>query len=511
MSLRLFLRLLQPARAALFVGLYTGFTLLVSRVFFRLAWPREALFVTGAVTLPLLLGVALTSSLHATLHRPFALLLPGLLERLRRAAALAYVALTLTVTLLVCLAEPRAPAPAVFGLVLALLTLGCAHRHQGFPRLGPLGLLTGFFAVATAWLVFHLGFAHRLLPAMQAAPWAFLLAGATSAAATFSFGFARRTLRDRATTPYFSSAVTWGAVLDRSAFRRQLAELSRFNTSRGLGRQRTGRPWSLAAVGPRRRDWLRVLDHQRAVSPVRLHVILGITMTVVILFLTGSFGALGVIDRIHPFHWTDFFAILAGLTAPAATHREFVDMMVNSVIVISIYIPYVQSSVVARPVITYPIGRTRLAGVVFAHACRQLVASLLVPTAAFWTCSLLGQVALGRFSPGLGAPAIAVIDLSLLPILPLLGWTQFLGRPSTRKGAVNVSLPAFLVGLGAAMLVATTRHVGAAFVLSWSGAVAICLATTAALLLMHRSIRRHYRSCDLTAEGAFAMPFGAGR
>jgi hypothetical protein len=506
MNLRVYFRLLQPARTMPFVAFFTAATLLFGHVFFKLVWPRETLFVTCAVTLPLLVGAALTGMLHAVLHRPYALLLPDLLGKVRRAAALTYLALAALATLACGLIEPAAPAPAAFGLALGLLTLSCANRRLGFPRLKFLGLLPGSLTVMLAWLFFHLKFAHDLLPAMQTAPWAFLVGGAGLAATTFALGFSRRTLRERATTPYFATAYTWASVVDKSTLRRQLREQTQFNASRGLGQKPANRNWPLRTVGPRLRDWLRVLDHQRAVSPARMRVMIFAVMLAMIAGMIGGFATLGDFTGNHPFGSAVFLATLADLTAPIPTGTsDFSGSILIAVLVFSLSPP--MSTSFSRPLLAYPLARRRLAEVVCAHTCRQFFSELLLPLLAFWVASLLGQFASGKIHPGLGLPAIAVIVLVYAPFQPLLALNYFVRGSPGKNFAISGG--AFFLGIGTVALVLLARMHWSAAILSPVGIAASLLATAAALALLRHRIQRHYRTCDLTDEAARGTSFGA--
>ncbi|HLP24905.1 MAG TPA: hypothetical protein VK477_04460, partial [Acidobacteriota bacterium] len=477
-------------------------------VFFHLAWPREALFVTCAVTLPLLAGAALTGLLHAVLHRPHALLIPDLLPKLRRAAAFAYVALAAVVTLACKLAEPAAPAVGVFGLALGLLTLSCANRRLGFPRLKWLGLLSGSITVAVAWLVFHLRFAHDLLPALQAAPWAFLASGVALASMTFSLGFSRRTLRQRATTPYFASAYTWDVFLNRATFSRQVQELNRFNVSRGIDSQPgSSRHWPLRTVGPRVRDWLRVLDHQRAISPARLRAVMFVFMVGQILGLMAMFRAFGMFTDDKTALATPLSALLATLTAPAISGQDGFSSIMLVAVVIPPLIGVMMGNSVSRPLLSYPLGRDRLAEVVFAHAGRQLVGELISPCLALWLASFVGQVITGGYHAGFGLPVIAVIVLAYLPFLPLLALGGFGGGPRPAQFAIRGTT--FFVGMAAAVWVVIARAKCVDTLLSPAGIALSLLATLGTLALLRWRIQRHYRTCDLTHEAAWATPFGA--
>jgi len=506
MKPRIYLRLLQPARTARFALGYTTSAFLIGHAIFKFDW-HESLFVTGTVTLPLLFGAALTGLLHAVLHRPFAVLLPDLPRKLRRAAAVSYLALATLVTVAIALIEPTAPAPAVFGLALGLLTLSCANRRQGFPRIMILGVLSGSLALIFALLVFHLRFAHGLLPALQAAPWAFFIGGSATAAALFSFGFARRTLRERATTPYFATAYTRASGIDIPAFRRQIQEETRFNFDRGIRKSRPGRDWPLSFVGPHRRDWLRVIDHQRAISPARFHIGMFSVLVIVIIIEVGMFGTLGLLHQPRSFHVADFLAVLASMTAPASAGISELSNLLIIAVFLPVSMPMLLGTTFSRPLLSYPLARVRLAKVVFAHTCRDLLVGLLVPSLAFWASSLAGQVANGNLHPGLGLPAMAVIVLVFVPFLPLLALQNYPGRTPARKLASRLGLFfSFAVFLG---LVTVVRLKWSHFILSPGGVFVSLLTTIAGLNLLRSRIRRHYGTCDLIDEAARTPPFGA--
>ena len=507
MNLRVYLRLLQPLRTMPFVVFYAAVALLFIYGALiglpdshRLGWPSETLFIIGAITLPLLLGVALTASVHAVLHRPFALLLPDVSRKMRRAAAFSYLGLALVITQACHWVEPRAPEPALFGLTLGLLTLACANRRRGFPRFVRPETLPGTFAVVAAWLVFHLKFASALLPAMQSTPAVFFAGGCTLSAATFGFGFSRRILRERATTPYFALYTTWSSP---STFRRYLQERMQFNASRPDRVRRTGRDWPLAAVGPRLRDWLRVLDQQLGVAPVRKQVTLFFKTVVNIGVYIAAFGTLGLFNQAQPFHLNDFFTTLGGLTAPDPNNFF---ILIIAVTIPSSLIPMLLGQGISRPHLAYPLARTRLADLIFSHLSRDLFVGLLVPTLATWTTSLIGQAASQHFYPGLGLPAVAAILLAFSPFLPFVAMNNFPSQRAARKFASRFGLFCFIsVFLGVTTIGLT--H-GRALILSPAGISVSLLVTAAGLQLLRRRIRRYYATCDLTDGATWAPPFG---
>jgi hypothetical protein len=506
MNLRVYFRLLQPLRTVLFVLFYAAVALIVIYAFFRLGWPTETLFISGAITVPLLLGVALTSSVHAVLHRPFALLLPDVLRKMRRAAAFSYIGLALVVTLACHWIEPRAPEPALFGLALGLLTLACANRRRGFPRFGFPGTIPGTFAVAAAWLVFHLKYASTLLPSMQSTPAVFFAGGCTLTAATFGFGFSRRILRERATTPYFALNTTWASLCNQSAFRRYSKEQIQFNASRGIIAPCTGRDWPLATVGPRLRDWLRVIDQQLGVSPVRKQFTLFASMVTMIPVQIAAFGALGLFNQPQPFHLSDFFAALGGLTAPNPNGPDNFFILIIAVTIFPTATPMLHGQLISRPRLAYPLARTRLADLIFLHLSRDLLVGLLVPALAVWTSSLIGQVVSRHFHPGLGLPAVAAILLAFSPFLPFVAMNNFSHQSAAGKFASRLGLFFFVCLFFGVTLIGVTH--GRALILSPAGISVSLLVTAAGLERLRRRIRRYYATCDLTDGATWAPPFG---
>ncbi len=499
MNPRVFLRLLQLPRTIPFVAFWTAVALLFNRVYFGLAWPREALFVTAAVTLPLLLGITFASCLHAALHRPFALLLPSAGKKFRRAAALGYLVLAAALTFLDRALAPAAPMPALFGLALALLSLACGHRRQGFYRLGAFGGIAGLLLVASAWLVFHLRFASALQPALEASPAWFCLGGLAVASIAFSRGFSRAALRLRAATPYFAVAVTW-AAFDRDVMRRQLEELSQFNVRRGRGARHLRRDWTLGRVSPRLRDWLRVLDHQQAMPPRRM-LWIGFVVTVVALVTgVGAVSVLAFHGRAQPGGL--FLGTLANLTA-APDQLTALARSSFAFLAVAVYAPMFGFNP-SRPRLPYPISRTRLAEIVFAHLSVNLVGGLAVRLLAFGLCSFCAQVLVERFNPAGGLAAVVVLGLALLPFLPLSVLASFAAEGTPRNFPVN--LRSIGVYLGAVIVLPVARLTASGFLLSPAGAVTCALLTAAGFLWLRQRIRRHYLNCDLNVEAAWASP-----
>jgi hypothetical protein len=315
---------------------------------------------------------------------------------------------------------------------------------------------------------------------------------------TLSLGFSRRTLRQRATTPYFASAYTWSALVDQSALRRQLQEQTQFNASRGLGRQRTGRDWPFRAVGPRLRDWLRVLDHQQAVSMPKMRALSAAAMA----FSLGvAFAMLGAFEFRHGPYVTGLMTALAQLTGDA---DQMGSLARTGVIVVAISLCGASLGMGAsRPTLAYPLSRRRLADLVFLQLCRHLTVNLAVQLLAFWFCSLVGQTATQHFNPLLGLPVLLLYWLTLAPFLVLTTLAAFTARKS------HAFALQWVVCVGAAVVLQFARLDRHVFVLSPTGLTFSLLATAGTLALLRQRIRRHYAACDLTAETAFVSPFGA--
>ena len=508
MNWRVDLRLLRPARVPILAGI-TLITVLLVLAACGLAWAHAALFIACIVHLPLLLGAGIATPLHATMHRPFFALLPGGLRRMRRMAVASYTLLAVLGTLAACGIEAAAPAPAVFGLAIGLLTLACANRRQGGLPDGQRSLLNVMAGPVTGagtslGLLFATSVAPRLLAAMQAAPVLFLVAGTGSAATTIALGFSRRMQRERAMTPYFATtAITWTTPIFLWKPQEQLGPEARHGTcGPGPGRESRG-----DAVGPRLRDWLRVLDYQRPTSFGRIQIRALFTMVFFVSGCTVACGALGILSPHRPGHPAGILTTLANLTADTlARSDEFFPTLTMIGVIVIMFIIVLIPLGFSRPLLAYPLARARLAQVVFAHTGRHMLASLLVSIAAFWTCSLIGQLATGRPNPLLGLPAVARLGLTLAPLLPLLALKAYADRSAALNLAARV--PGYVVSLGVALAVTATLHEWRDCLLAPAGILTSAVVTTIAAGLLRRRIARHYRSCDLTQETPFPLPAG---
>jgi hypothetical protein len=134
-----------------------------------------------------------------------------------------------------------------------------------------------------------------------------------------------------------------------------------------------------------------------------------------------------------------------------------------------------------------------LARVAFGLTLAQLFVAWVVPGAAIFFLSLIGQIASGLFGPGFGLRSIVEVDLALAVCLPLLACAD-----SFRFFAVRLLL-GVPIGFGT-LAVATTHSLWNRYVLTIPGCLLTALVIATSLGLLWLRLRHRYRTCDLIAD-----------
>ena len=112
------LRFLRPLRSLLLIAIFTGQAAFLAKIFLRLDSAAVQLSAC-LVDLSILVGLFIAGAAHEPLHRPFALLLPGLRLRQLRFAALAIGVAALAATGIAHWAVPTLSPAAALGLIQA--------------------------------------------------------------------------------------------------------------------------------------------------------------------------------------------------------------------------------------------------------------------------------------------------------------------------------------------------------------------------------------------------------
>jgi len=517
MTLRTYIRLLHPIPAILWTALYTNGAAGFGVLFFGLTAP-EARLLSLVVALPLLVGWALAAAAHTPMHRPFFPLLPDGTRHLQRASLWAGLVCAIGITGAVAWLRPDAPSLAVFGLAAALQALPFLNRRHLLTKIRGIKItlnlaglqysLMGFIV----WCLVMWSCGHRLLPAMQAAPWLFFLGGLGAAYALLRVGFSPDAAHERSETPFTSNNALWGILLNGKVMARSRDEVSRYLVRQGPDAVRLqsaqGRDWPITSVGPRTWDWLQVLWHgtfgvMRRGSFLRAQQLLFIVIFGYALLIPAVLGWLfrPIIEH-RPFGLSGFFESLSVISAmeihhglpPSEAAGRFIGILLGVVFAFCI------SLISIRPQQAYPVSRQRLGRVAFTHSLIQFTFALLIPTTALALASLIGQLGTGHYRTGFGLPVQAQIDFLIMPAM-LLG--MLAGRfihPLARWGTILAAGTA-LVSLP------LTHSFWPDALLGLSGVAVILCASATILWLLWIQTHRYYRACDLVAEAALAKPF----
>mgnify|MGYP001544464727 CR=1 FL=1 len=499
MKLPTYFYFLRPLRSLFFAANATWVGWFLMIYLFDFGNDTARLFAL-AVSLPQLLGFLIAGAVHEPMHRPFALLLPDLRQRQRLVATVSIIVSSLIVTICVAWAVPGVSTMAAFGLAGVLVALPCMAGNNHQIRWPLAAYLIG--------LLLSPVIAPCLTLSMNTAPWSFLFGGVLLASFSLSRGFSRTSLRSRTSTFFVSdqsTIFTWG---------RSQREIARYLAERNEHKKRSkqrdlpsSREWTIRSVGPKSRDWLRVLDQQLGVSPVRKQVILFVSIVTMTGVQIAAFGVLGLFNQPQPFHFNDFFSALASLTAPAPIGHDAFYSLLIVIVTFPTLIPTLHGQVISRPRLAYPLARARLADLIFLHLNRDLLIGLLVPALAIWTTSLIGQMVNQHFHPGLGLPAVAAIMLAFSPFLPFVAMNSFPCERASGKFASRLGLFCFISLFLIVTGIGFTQ--GRTLILSPAGIFVSLLVTAAGLQRLRRRIRRHYATCDLPDGATLATTFSA--
>jgi hypothetical protein len=518
MTFRTYLRLFQPIPALLMTAVMANGAAVFGHFLFG-ASHAEGYLLALLIALPLLLGMDLAAAGHTALHRPFSLLLPDVLAHVQRATLWAALACNLAITLLVVWFFPAVPTAAVFGLVAPLLIFPCLNRRRLIARPGLFNLSVNFgglqlpLLLVVGWFVFMKLTAHRLVPAMQAAPWLFFVGGLATGAWLLRRAFTRESLLERAETPFISPNVAWIVLFNRKVMTRQQEEVRQHVVRFGAGgaqqqlAARLGRDWTVRTVGPRTRDWLRVHWHAtygvfRNGSFLRAQGLIFLTL-LVSTFIVPLLGFFFVLLENRSFRLADYLASLAAIAsfdigrsssaAQAGTAFMGVLLAVTFMFVLTL-------AGQLRPHLPYPVSRERLAQAGFALALLQLGASLLVPTTALGIATVIGQMFSGQPAAEFGVLPLLRFDFVSVPLLLLAAAAGRLAHMAVRIATLAV-LGTLACGL------AVSGSMWGQWIDSPPGFAALIFLSLGSALLLRWQIRRHFRTCDLLAEAAEARPF----
>ncbi len=474
------LRFLRPLRSIVLIAIFTSQAAMLVKIILRLDSGTVQLSAY-LVALPILVGFFIAGAAHEPLHRPFALLLPGLRLRQLRFAALAIGVAALAATGIAHWAVPALSPATTLGLILALMALPQLNRHsQGGYASAP---AVGFFACLLLNLAFALGFANALnrLPALC------LLAGLGFAAFSLRLGYSHESCRRRAQTPFASFPTLFFSQIFRPAVSdRWQAEIKDHRLSTAPRVEALGHPLPSRPTGFTTRDWLGVLrrlqiGRWRSESYFTTLGLIAYTALVCFAF----FPAVGLASGQPDY--------LTALVHVSDTRSVIVMQWMTTV---GLFLNF------TLPNPLFPISRTRMGDLVFIHFVSVWLFALLWPIALIFMPSLIGQLVSGHSLPGFGLYPLVVGALTLAPLLPLAisANTNPARRPIIKFGIIMVTI---VVSLYISSL---SRHYRPEPI----GGSILLILIAASLAWMRRHILRHCQNCDLVTGSVDDPPLQRG-
>jgi hypothetical protein len=466
------LRFLRPLRSALLVALYASMAYGFSKTFLRLD-PAAAQLSAYLVALPLLTGVVIAGAALEPLHRPFALLLPGLRRRQLRFASIATALAALAITSISIWTTPAVSPVASLGLVAALLALPQLESHRYRSNLTELG------TELTTGILLCLAFGHGLARALNTGPWLCLFGGLAFACFALHRGYARSAARlrshvhfvayqSRALVHFFNPAV--------SARWQTEFKASRQNPS--VPAPPPARRRSIQPLGSSSTAWLPVL-RELAFGAWRTAGSNWLAWTIGVALLAGFalFPSIGL-TRGQP----DYFTALAHIIDPRVSiNVQFMGAMAFWLSV-------------TLPTFPLPISRARLGRAVFLHFVTCWLFALLMPVAVLLLPSMVGQWVSGQTLPAFGVRPVFVTTLTLAPLLPLVLDANLNGVRRHMTMFLSISLTVILSHF-------VEKRI-ALYQLEPVGGLIFAALIAGSLIWMRQRILRHYATCDLLSGAA---------
>ena len=466
-------RFLRPLRSLLFVPPIAVMAYGFSKTYLHLD-PAAAQLSAYLVTLPLVTGVIIAGATLEPLHRPFALLLPGLRQRQLRFASIAtaLTALAITAIAITIWKTPLVSPVASLGLAASLLALPHLESHRYRSNLTELG------TELTTGILLCIAFGHGLAQALNTIPWLSLFGGLAFAAFALHRGYARSALRirsqvhfvafqSRPLVHFFSPAVAERWRIERSA-----AQAARTST-----RNSSTQHWPQRSLDSGTREWLQTLWLLQLCllrNTTIFRILTAAALITLVLFaLYPAFG----LARGQPDYWTALAAVPSRSTA-------FIQFLAT----ISLALGF------SAPTPTFPISRARLSRISFWRAITVWLWALLLPASALAIPALIGQLASGHLLPDYGLTALVIRTLVLAALLPLTlaAILESSHHHFVRLGATFVAL----IGSILVELLTPTHHLGL------PRAFLLLLLTALSIARLRQRVFRHYATCDLVSGAA---------
>jgi hypothetical protein len=437
---------------------------------------KDGDFVAMSTALPLILGFMIAGTVHEPLHRPFALLIPGLRRWQIKCALTSVLVASIGVTLVTLWAYPTASPWALIGITLGLLSIPCLARYQHFP------FAEAWLAFLT-WLLATRLIGERLNEIMNTYPVLVLVCGVSVCIFSVFRGLSQETCRIRAHTP-FLSITTQLFILP---FRRNVAarwrtEFNHYNVQRKQKKTVLGRDWTVSQVGPQPLDWIRVLWH--ANTGLRKQ---------------GSFPRLQIRIAVGVVSGITAFILVQAIFSPAKPWPS--EMFQAAFPIAQPMFAMIYSLMVMTPQLAYPISRSRLAKVVFWQASIQWLIALIVPVIAFGSGLIIVQSGFGISTPGMSLRSLLGTAMILAPLLPLLTVAGTFKRPVWRIcQAVTVILSILILSFAASFWLS--------YVISVPGVVICLMATGVSQWFLWRRLHQNYANSDLLYQSGSSLDFG---
>ncbi len=484
-----YLRFLRPLRSLFVISIVT----FSSRGLFEVLWHYDSAHATVLALIFFLsfpLGDVIAGTVHEPMHRPFILLLPGGLRQLRRATVVAIIVAALAVTCVVSLTDAGIPRFAIFGLVIGLIALPCINRHRGMRS------RERYVSALCRGTILGIAACGTLPSALSAAPWAFLVGGSAIATASVAWGFSRRHLRERSTTPFVSLQTLVCSYAFQSAMSAgRSEELSGKNVFHSSA-------WKIRAVGSSTFAWMQVVWHALSGSS-KSNSLLKIPLFFFGLSVLGGAGLAAVVSSLNFFTnhpgATDYWEILAcfavsktdaqAMGLPYHLPGDLSQIVITFQLVLSLGI----LRRAMKPPVALPISRARMARVTFGLNAIQMLIALATPTAAIFSLSLIGQIVSGQLLPAFGLLNLMPTTLLLAIVSPLVALTPTFRR---RIASSFWILTVWILIFG----VSGAHSAWGPHVLTWPGLLIASLLIAANVGLLRHRLTRHFATCDLTFE-----------
>ena len=496
MNARAYFQILRPGRT-LFATLIAGVYVYIFVVTVLHAATSERLLFGLAIIGPVVVGRLLVGPLHEVMHRSFFPTLPDARSIFRRWHLCAVTAASVVFFVLSALFVTNIPRPALYGLIMAGLSMPAFDSQRSRPVM----LRLTFSMLLLPILIMLVSMHSAVVAICQQAPWAVLVGGLSFSYACFRKGFSAQNVCECWRDPNFYCTQSTMVFIGTDILLHAQAETRQLAQQRSSG---NGHDWSVASVGTSLSDWLRVVHHARFGRTSRLiqyvRLVLGgaciVPLGLFFIFAAEKGTGKSVAQLARLF-------LEVGKTGSTLAHPELLLFFILSPLA-ACGLAWLAGTMASIPACPFPLARQRLATCLYVDACIRAASVFVTIGVTTALCIyVISHIAGVPFEPAVLRVSLAAFAMQP-PAIALWIGCNFLRHAGTRF------LAGIVLGLGFFTVTINVILSCTAKVASPLGLLTCVAATGLAGWLSWLMFQRYYRTCDLNHTGAWLQKLGIG-